>query len=112
MGFLLTITKKVFFWNYARTTWEWDILCVLILVFIFLTPKSWFEGGERRRMGTHQSPTSTVLVAGEVVEGAEDKGGLQHLIRSLTGHSKVQVLKVRKVFDRDGKTSDYAVDIR
>src|SRR2546428_12805740 len=42
MGFISDTARKIVFWNYSRTSWQWDVLCVLILAFIFLTPKSWF----------------------------------------------------------------------
>ncbi len=34
--------KNVINWNYERGSWQWDVLCLLILAFIFLTPKPWF----------------------------------------------------------------------
>jgi hypothetical protein len=39
--------KKIILWNYERGTWQYDIFCLLIIAFIFLTPKQWFEGKER-----------------------------------------------------------------
>ena len=61
----------------------------------------------------HQSPTaSTVLVGAELVENAQDKGQVEQMVRTFTGRSDVQVLNVRKVVDKDGKTRGYEVDIR
>ncbi|CAN5429430.1 hypothetical protein BH10ACI1_BH10ACI1_05260 [soil metagenome] len=34
--------KNIILWNYERASWQWDLLCVLIILFIFLTPKAWF----------------------------------------------------------------------
>ena len=31
------------FWTYERGTWQYDIMVILILAFIFLTPRSWFH---------------------------------------------------------------------
>ena len=110
---LLSGLRKLFFWNYARNTWQWDVLCVVILIFIFLTPKSWFENSERRGSQMHQIPTSsTVLVGAELVENAKDKGQVEQVVRTFTGRNDVQVLNVRKVVDKDGKTRGYEVDIR
>jgi hypothetical protein len=103
----------MFLWNYARNTWQWDILCVLILVFIFLTPKSWFEGGERRAALRHQSPaTTTVLLGSDVVDNEVDRSHLEQRVRTLSGRSDAQIVAVRKVLDKDGKTVGYQVDIR
>lgn len=110
---MLTTLKKLFFWNYARSSWQWDILCVVILIFIFLTPKSWFETGERRTVMAHQSPSaSTLLVGAEVVEKAQDTPHLEQRLRAFTGRSDLQVLGVRKVISPDGKTTGYEIDIR
>ena len=34
--------KKIINWSYERASWQWDLLCVLIMIFIFATPKAWF----------------------------------------------------------------------
>jgi len=61
----------------------------------------------------HQNPTaSTVLVGPELVENAQDKGQVEQVVRTFTGRDDVQVLNVRKVVDKDGKTRGYEVDIR
>ena len=112
MGYLLNIVRKTFLWNYARNTWQWDILCVLILIFIFLAPKGWFQSSERHRVLAPQSPASTLLVGPELIENAGDKIRLQERVRALTGRTRAEVVEVRKVLDRDGKTRGYEVDIR
>ena len=110
---MLSVLRKLFFWNYARNTWQWDVLCVVILIFIFLTPKSWFENSERPGSLAHQSPTaSTVLISPELIENAQDKGQVEQVVRTFTGRNDIQVLNVRTVVDKDGKTRGYEVDIR
>ena len=110
---MLSALKKLFFWNYERNTWQWDMLCVVILIFIFLTPKSWFENGERQGYFRHQSlPASTVLVGPELIENAQDKGQIERVVREFTGRKDVKVLDVRRVTGADGRTRGYEVDIR
>jgi hypothetical protein len=110
---LLSALRKLFFWNYARNTWQWDALCVVILIFIFLTPKSWFEYGERSGKFLHQNPTALILlVSTEVIESVEDKVKLEQRLREHTGRHDLQVLNVRKVRDAEGKIKGYEVDIR
>jgi hypothetical protein len=43
-GNLLKGFSRVVFWRFERGSWQYDILCGLILVFIFLTPKEVFDG--------------------------------------------------------------------
>ncbi len=35
--------KAAVLWNYERGSWQYDVLCCLILAFIFLIPSSWFD---------------------------------------------------------------------
>jgi len=110
---LLEILRQFFFWNYARNTWQWDLLCVVILIFIFGTPKSWFENSELGSRAVHQSQAATtVLVGPELIVNAEDKGQVEQVVRQLTGRQDVQVVNVRRVAGNDGKTRGYEVDIR
>lgn len=32
---------KTFFWTYERATWQYDLLVLVILAFIWLTPPGW-----------------------------------------------------------------------
>jgi hypothetical protein len=110
---LFTTLKKIFFWNYARNTWQWDLLCVVILIFIFLTPKSWFLSGERAQSMVHQSPVArTLVLTPEVVGNEEDKGRIAQQVKAITGRSTVEVLAVRRVLDGEGRTLSFEVDIR
>ncbi len=43
MASLGQILSKTFFWSYERTTWQYDVAVILILVFVLLTPRNWFR---------------------------------------------------------------------
>jgi hypothetical protein len=105
MSFLSNTAKKIVFWNYQRTSWQWDVLCVLILVFIFLTPKSWFQNSEFRRQ-------RTVVVPAELVGAQADRGSIERRARELAGKPESNVTAVRPLLDGKGKLIGYEVDIR
>ncbi len=110
---LFTTLKKIFFWNYARNTWQWDLLCVVILIFIFLTPKSWFSSGERAQKIEHQSRVVKTLVIGaEVVGNEADRTRIEQGVKELTGRTNFEVLEVRRIPDAEGRTRSFEVDIR
>jgi hypothetical protein len=109
---LLTTLKKLFFWNYPRNTWQWDLLCVVILIFIFLTPKSWFHGGELGIAREHQIPVVTVLLESQGIESERDTVKIEGRVKALTGRANVQVLGIRRVENPDGTTRGFEVDIR
>ena len=43
MKLLLTTLKKFLFWSYERGSWQYDVMCVVILAFIFFAPNSVFH---------------------------------------------------------------------
>jgi len=85
---------------------------VVILIFIFLTPKDWFSSGERAQGMMHQSPIKTVLLSPEVVGDERDKAQIAERVKALTGRTEVEVVDVRKVLDANGRTRSFEIDIR
>ena len=86
---------------------------MVILIFIFLTPKSWFETSERVNLQRHQKPNiSTLLFGPEVIENERDTARIQDRVRVMTGRSDAQVVEVRKRVGQNGATLGYEVDIR
>ncbi len=85
------------------------MLCVLILVFIFLTPKSWFENTQFRRSHAVQT---TVILATDVIGTQADRSAVEHQVKMVTGRVDAQVTDVRERRDESGKIIAYEVDIR
>jgi len=109
MGFIADTVKKATFWTYPRTSWQWDVLCVLILVFIFLTPKSWFENSAYQR--THMGQ-ATIVVDTDVVGAQLDKSEIERRARQKAGRPAGRVSVLRELNDASGKLIAYEVDIR
>jgi hypothetical protein len=65
MKSLLVGIKNVLLWSFARGTWQYDALCLLIVLTVFLVPSSYF--GDRDRV----KPKS----ADDVRKGGEAKAG-------------------------------------
>jgi hypothetical protein len=38
----LVVTRSIF-WSYQRGSWQYDVIVIVILAFIFLSPRSWFK---------------------------------------------------------------------
>ena len=38
--------KRIILWDHERGSWQYDVFCLLIIAFIFLTPNSWFNRTE------------------------------------------------------------------
>jgi hypothetical protein len=72
MNLLLTTLKKILFWSYDRGTWQYDILCVLILAFVFLMPNGMFRTGESRPM------RFTRQVVARTIKNPDGRGAESH----------------------------------
>ena len=59
------VVKKILFWSYGRTSWQYDVLSALILAFIFLTPQAWFKTGEPPRALSHHETHDIVRLRAE-----------------------------------------------
>jgi hypothetical protein len=114
MGLVLRMLKNLFFWHYSRSTWQYDVLCVLILAFIFLTPQRWFDNGELRSGETHQNVpmAKQVILQAETLSPNPGANEIEQRIQVLTNDFRAQVKEVRPIQDTAGKIVAYEVDIR
>ena len=78
-------TKKILLWDYERGTWQYDVFCLLIIAFIFLTPKIWFSSGEN--LATQ--PSRLVVKASDF---SSDQGEMKKLVQEITGEKFAEVL--------------------
>ena|SRR5256714_452253 len=106
MGYVSNLTRKIVFWNYPRTSWQWDVLCVVILIFIFLTPKTWFTNTAYQR--SHSVHTFVI----EVIGGKPDKTGAERRAKEVSGNPNATISDTREVKDQTGHVLRYEVDIR
>ncbi|HBB95380.1 MAG TPA: hypothetical protein DC054_08305 [Blastocatellia bacterium] len=107
MGFISNTARKIVFWNYSRTSWQWDVLCVLILAFIFLTPKSWFASSP-----PVLTTLTTVVLTSDLIGNQSDTAEIDRRARAQLRRPSGQVIDHRPKQDQSGKVIAYEVDIR
>ena len=121
LGKVASAVHRGLFWTYERGTWQYDVMVILILAFIFLTPRSWF--GDR--------PVSLAPSAGIVLldndpaqkvyqlrasllkpeaDGSVARSA-QRVLEAHTGKS-VEVIRVEPAMDARGQVVSYAVWVR
>lgn len=96
--------KNFIQWNYARGTWQYDIFCLLIIAFIFLTPKSWFE--KKERLATQ---TARLIVKAE--DFTPELNEMQRRVKELSGNQNAEILEWHEKKNAAGETF-YEIDIR
>jgi hypothetical protein len=113
---LFGIVKKILFWSYGRTSWQYDVMCALILAFIFLTPQTWFTTGERMTPASHlngsKAATRMLLPWSENLPVNPRTDELERRARELTGRPDLRVTGASAVRSTVGKTVAYEVDIQ
>ena len=60
---------NIVMWSYERGTWQYDVMCALIIAFILFTPRSFFYG----QFGTARPNVSV----------GQDRGEFQSLPRAV-----------------------------
>lgn len=105
--------KNVILWNYKRTTWQYDVIVVLILAFIFFTPKSWFEGKPRQPLAAtaESSKITRLIVNKEDFSPDWDENAKIQRVREISGNPAAEILDYRQKADKNGKTI-YEIDVR
>lgn len=63
----LFVSRSIF-WAYERGTWQYDLIVIVILAFIFFTPRSWFEDRPTLQM-TDLRHTQGIVEMGRGSEG-------------------------------------------
>lgn len=96
--------KDIILWKYERASPQWDILCILCLIFIFLTPKTWFEKKE-----TLATRTARLIVKAEDFSTEETE--LKRRVKDLSGNPNAEIVQWREKKNARGETI-YEIDIR
>ncbi|MCY7346501.1 MAG: hypothetical protein LH614_09825 [Pyrinomonadaceae bacterium] len=96
--------KNFIQWNYKRGTWQYDIFCLLIVAFIFLTPKTWFD--KKERLATQ---TARLIVKAQDI--SLEKIEMEKRVRELSGNPNAEILGWHERQDSEGSTF-YEIDIR
>lgn len=102
MKLLLTTLKKTLFWSYERGSWQYDVMCVLILVFVFFAPNSVFHN--HRSSAADAETARPIVVTSEEIGPIEPSRMAEELSLKLTqkfGH-RVAIARVEKVVDNSG----------
>jgi hypothetical protein len=101
MKLLLTTVKKFLFWSYERGSWQYDVMCVVILAFIFFAPNSVFHN---RSSAAGDAMTRPIIVTSQELGPVAPDRVEQEISAWLSkkqGHSVI-VSRVERVVDDSG----------
>ena len=72
MRSMLVGIKNVLLWSYGRGTWQYDALCLLIVLTVFLVPSSFFGDRDRAKQNSANDIKAAASKAGETYVGADE----------------------------------------
>lgn len=118
---LVLAVYRGFFWTYERGSWQYDIMVIVIVVFVLFTPRDWF----RDRPAPSPPPADVVLLLSDpmgkvyqlranLLDVKADRTlveGAQRVLRSYTGRP-VKVVRMEPILDAEGQAVSYAVWVR
>jgi len=96
--------ENLIWWKYGRETTVYVLFCLLIVAFIFLTPKQWFES--REKLATR---TSRIVVKASDI--SPDRETLVKRVREISGDPNAEILGVHESLSDKGEKV-YEIDIR
>ena len=104
--------KRFILWDFARASWQYDVMVAIILAFIFLTPRAWFR--DQPRIPSARSiiplPADGFFVPIEVLARtpeSERVPSVNKQIRTLPGHSHFTVTRVEPILNSEGELQGY-----
>lgn len=100
----MALLKKLVLWNYSRETSVYVIFCLLIVAFIFLTPKRWFD--KREPVATQ---TSRLIV--QQKDFSPNRVVLEKRVKELSGRPDAVIVSTRERKNEYGEVF-YEIDIR
>ncbi len=108
------------FWSFRRGSWQYDLIVIAILAFIFLTPREFFGDEPRpavvremQHLGA-EADTSVYWVDSAVVEAADEESRdarILELLGQRTGR-KLTIVSVEETRTPSGDGSAYVVYAR
>jgi hypothetical protein len=121
---LLNTLHNIIFWAYERGTLQYDILCALILIFIFLTPRQLFQdwpvisNPNQFRFGeqivdTFDDKGSRVLnISTRLVPAVRDVIALKSAAKAQlekTLNKPISIADIKPIIDENGETIGYSI---
>lgn len=95
--------KRFIFWDYKRASWQYDVIVALILVFVFVTPRSVFRDQPK--------PASVAMVRGgywiepQQLSGVTPSEMLSRATSLVSSRFKTraEIVNVEPIFDEEQK---------
>lgn len=121
---LKLIVTRAIFWSYERGSWQYDVIVLVILAFIFLTPASWFHDRPRFQLSdlrhvqgiveiSHSNGIWVYQLDARLVDSLEPLSPSEAASKLLSQrvHPPFVIKSLKPIFDRHGVILGYTVEV-
>ena len=106
----MNVLKRLIFWDFARGSWQYDIVVVLILAFIFLTPRSVFrDQPQEARVELLLADPAIYMIDARLLRGVQETDHVRiasEAVRKRFG-PKASVSRIERIVDADSEITGY-----
>ena len=111
---MLAGLKRFILWDYPRGGWQYDVICGVILIFIFFSPRQWFRDQPRIPHASQVTSLpshgeSVFWIESELVSAIPPSQQLAQLSRELTVRTgkKQELIRIEPIFDSEKEIKGY-----
>ena len=100
--------KRLILWDYERGVWQYDVMCGIILVFLFFSPREWFRD-QPRIPHASQISEGVFWMEPDLVESVPEPQRLDKLGKVLSARTgkKLTLSRVEPIFDSEKEIKGY-----
>ncbi len=89
-----SVFRRLILWDYQRGVWQYDVICAIIILFIFCSPREWFRdqpripnAAEITSLPAHQGE-SEFFVEPELVNSIPEEKRIAEIGKILTARTR------------------------
>ncbi len=100
--------KRLILWDYQRGVWQYDVMCAVILMFLFLAPRAWFRD-QPRIPHASQISEGVFWMEPDLVESVPATQRLEKLGRFLSNREgkRLTLTRIEPIVDSEKEVKGY-----
>jgi hypothetical protein len=108
--------KRLILWDFPRASWPYDMIVGLVLAFIFVTPREWFNDQPRIphasaiTMVPPENGSTPYFVDPQMLDGvaeSEQTGRLSEILQARMKNKRLHVIRVQPIRNSEGELQGY-----
>jgi hypothetical protein len=104
--------RRLILWDYQRGVWQYDVIVCLILLFIFASPREWFNDQPRvpnAAQITSHNGESAFWIDTELVTSIPENQRLSEITKILTARTRKQhtMMRIEPIYDAEHELQGY-----